>query len=99
VALCTSRSVALRRCFVALGFVAAFIAICVAAAAAAASWVMAAVVAACCAIPAGAVVILEVVPALAVLRSETARAMQRHAIRRLRGELHALPETAHPLDA
>jgi hypothetical protein len=99
VALCTSRSVALRRCFVALGFVAAFIAICLAAASAAASWVMAAVVAACCAIPAGAVVILELVPALAALRSETASAVRRHAIRRLRDELDALPETSHPLDA
>jgi hypothetical protein len=84
---------------VALGFVAVFAALCVATASAAASWVTVAVVAACCAIPTGAVVALELVPALACLRSGPASAVQRRAVRRLRRELDALPETSHPLDA
>ena len=92
-------TIALRRCFRALGIVSVCVALVIAAASMAASWVMAAVIGACCAVAAGALVILELVPALAVLRSGATSAVQRHAIRRLRRQLDALPEAAHPLDA
>ena len=96
--LCATRTVALRRCFAALAFVAAFVALCIAAAAAAANSVIAGVLGACCAITTGAVVTLELVPAVAILRSGAANAVQRRAMRCLRSQLDALPEAAHPLD-
>jgi len=75
---------------VALGFIGVFVALCITAASAASSWAVAAIVGTCCATPTGAVVILELVPSLSG---------KRHAIRNLRRELDALPETSHPLDA
>lgn len=96
---CASRTVALRRCFVALGFIAVLVALCITAASEAASLAVAAIIATCCAIPVGALVILELVPALSGVREDRASAVQRRAMRSLRRELDALPETSHPLDA
>src|SRR5262245_33978430 len=87
---------ALRRCFAAVGFIAVFVALCFTATTGAASWAVAAIVGTCCALPAGAVVTLELVPALSGLRMPP---VQRDAIRSLRRDLDALPETSHPLDA
>jgi hypothetical protein len=92
-------TVAVRRCVVALGFISVFVALCITGASAASSWAVAAVVGTCCATPTGAVVVLELVPALCGLHTGGASAAQRDAMRRLRRELDALPETSHPLDA
>jgi CHASE2 domain-containing sensor protein len=89
---------AARRLIVAVGFIAALLGI--AAAAAATAWrsPILPFLEACCVFPAGAVVILELRPAVIAVWACRGIGTQRRAIRRFRRHLDALPETRHPLD-
>jgi hypothetical protein len=88
-----TRRAAAQRGLVALGFIAAFIAIGIGAASTAWSSPLLPVFEACCLYPIILVVILQLRPAVVALRGG------RRAIRRLRRQLDALPETPHPQDA
>lgn len=84
---------AAQRGLVALGFIAAFIAIGIGAATTAWNSPLLPVFEACCLYPIILVVILELRPVVVALRGG------RRAIRFFRRELDALPETPHPQDA
>lgn len=85
-----THSAAAQRGLIALGFIAALIAIGIGAASTAWSSPLLPVFEACCLYPIILVVILELRPAVIALRAG------RRAIRCFRRQLHALPETPHP---
>lgn len=85
-----TRRAAAQRGVVAVGFIAAFIAIGIGAASTASSSPLLPVFGACCLYPIILVVILELRPAV------VARRAGRRAIRCFRRQLDALPETPHP---
>jgi hypothetical protein len=86
------RTAAARRCLVALGFIACLLAVGMGAAITASGSLVLPFLESCCLLPIGLVVIFELCPAVLALR------VNRAAIRRLRRQLDALPETPHPLD-
>ena len=90
-------SAAVRRCLIAAGFGLFFTAVGVLAAVVAGRSGLLPLVELCCISSLGAVAVLELRPALAVLRGRGADAWERHAIRAFRSELDALPVTPHPL--
>jgi hypothetical protein len=90
-----SRTETTVRCVVAVGFVAAFIAIGIAGAPTACRFPVLFCVEACCLVPLLALVSLELRPVLIALWNRTAGASA--VIRRFRHELDRLPEIPHPL--
>lgn len=81
-----------RRCLVALGLMACLLAVGIGAAITAGGAPFLTCFETCCLLPIGLVVMLELCPAVLALRADRA------ALRRLRRQLDALPETPHPLD-
>jgi hypothetical protein len=92
------RWAATRRCLIALGFIACFIAIGIGAASTARHCPTLPFFEAFDVIPILIVVVFELWPAFVALRGGIRR-RDRRAIRRLHRQLEALPETRHPLGA